>query len=171
MLHAYVSYFTNVHICIMGAQSWDGAQTAQNILDLDGNPMFVGIWGPNLSTNSSLEEVQFQRNRSATPPPQSRWPLGLLAPAAWPLALAWLACHCWGPEFESNGESLMCYHAMKIGGFIGPKCVKHHCFTQGMGTSTGNRCDYIALRWEHQGAKVGTPVLIECNFHSDKHAI
>ena len=27
-------------------------------------------------------------------------------------------------------------------------------------TSTGNRCDYIALRWEHQGAKVGTPVLI-----------
>ena len=59
----------------------------------------------------------------------------------------------------------------KLGGFIGPKCVKHHCFTQGMGTSTGNRCDYIALRWEHQGAKVGTPVLIECNFHSDKHAI
>ena len=43
MLHAYVSYFTNVHICIMGAQSWDGAQTAQNILDVGGNPMFVGI--------------------------------------------------------------------------------------------------------------------------------
>jgi hypothetical protein len=43
MLYAYVSYFTNVHICIMGAQSWDGAQTAQNILDVDGNPMFVGI--------------------------------------------------------------------------------------------------------------------------------
>ena len=68
MLYAHVSYFTNVHICIMGTQSWDGAQTAQNILDLDGNPMFVGIWGPNLSTNSSLE-LHFQRNRSATPPP------------------------------------------------------------------------------------------------------
>ena len=40
-----------------------------------------------------------------------------------------------------------------------------------LGTSTGNRCDYIALRWEHQGAKVGTPVLIGCDFHSDKHAI
>ena len=112
MLYAYVSYFTNVHICIMGTQSWYGAWTAQNILDLDGNPMFVGIWGPNLSTNSSLE-LHCQRNRSATPPPQSRWPLGPLAPAAWPLALAWLACHCWGPEFKPSGESLMCYHAMK----------------------------------------------------------
>ena len=118
MLYAYVSYFTNVHICIMGAQSWDGARTAQNILDLDGNPMFVGIWGPNLSTNSSLE-LHFQQNRSATPPPQSRWPQDPLAPAAWPLALAWLACHCWGPEFESNGESLMCYHTMKRGGLLG----------------------------------------------------
>ena len=89
-----------------------------------------------LSTNSSLE-LHFQRNRSATPPPQSRWPQDPLAPAAWPLALAWLACHCWGPEFESNGESLMCYHAMKRGGFYWAKMRQTSLFHTGNGNIYG----------------------------------